>query len=209
MTEPRSDRKAETRRRVLRAASAAIREKGPEGVGVAAVMKEAGLTHGGFYAHFASKDALTAAAVEDMLLSGRDRFGKVTADLAGPAALAAFVDTYVSAQHRDAPRYGCPLALLASDIARQPGAVREVFDAGYRRLVARIAAELPATARPSPELLARSALAEMAGAVALSRAVADTAESDALLAVTREAVKARLGAASPPSIPSPPEPTRP
>ena len=196
MTEARTDRKAETRRRVVRAASAAIREKGPEAVGVAAIMKEVGLTHGGFYAHFPSKDALTAAAVDDMLAGGRGRFEQVTAGLDGAEALGAFVDAYVSAIHRDAPRHGCPLALLASDIARQPAPVREAFDAGYRRLVARIAERLPADARPSPQLLARSALAEMAGAVALSRAVADPAESDALLAVTRDAVKARLGAST-------------
>ena len=79
-----------------------------------------------------------------------------------------------------------------------------MFDAGYRRLVSRIASHLPADARPSPELLARSVLAEMAGAVALSRAVADRTESDALLAVTRDAVKARLGVLS-----STPEPARP
>ncbi len=205
MTQARTDRKADTRRRVVKAAAAAIRERGPEAVGVAAVMKDVGLTHGGFYAHFASKDELTAAAVDDMLSGGRGRFETITAGLSGPAALGAFVDNYVSARHRDGPRHGCPLALLASDIARQPAAVREVFDAGYRRLVARIASHLPADVRPSPELAARSALAEMAGAVALSRAVADPAESDALLAVTREAVKARLGAPSSP----PPEPARP
>ena len=209
MTSTRTDRKADTRRRVVRAAAAAIREHGPEAVGVAAVMKEVGLTHGGFYAHFPSKDALTAAAVEDMLASGRGRFETVTAGLSGAAALEAFIDAYVSARHRDGPRHGCPLALLASDIARQPVAVREAFDAGYRRLVRRIADCLDADARPSPEILARSALAEMAGAVALSRAVVDIAESDALLAVTREAVKARLAAAAPPlAKPPAPEPAR-
>ncbi len=77
-------------------------------------------------------------------------------------------------------------------MSRQPAALREAFDAGLRRLVGRIAGLLPDGTRPSPEALARSLLAEMAGAVGLSRAVSDPAQSDEILAVTRAAVKARL-----------------
>ena len=183
---------AETRRRVVAAAAAAIRAHGPDRVGVAAVMRQAGLTHGGFYAHFPCKDALVAAAVEHMLDGGDARFAGLVRGRRGRAALQAVVEAYVSPRHRDRPQHGCPFALLAPDVARQPEPVRRAFAQGLERFVARLCSHLPDTAHPSREAFARALLCEMAGAVALARALPDRDASDAFLAGARAALDARL-----------------
>src|SRR5215468_10383146 len=104
--------KERTRARVLAQAAAAIRSKGIKRVGVAEIMAGAGLTHGGFYAHFASKDDLVAAAIPQMFDEAMAAFEHQTAGKAPSAALAAYVDSYLSPRHRDAQATGCPLAAL-------------------------------------------------------------------------------------------------
>ena len=182
--------KDETRARVVKAAAAAVRAKGPDGVGVAEIMKEVGLTHGGFYAHFPSKVALVAAAVGEAFDQGRRRFGRITGDLTGLEAFGAFVDSYVTMDHRAHPERGCPLATIASDLPRQGAAVRQVFDAGVTGLISRIAAWLPGD---DAEDLAGSLVAEMAGAVSLSRAVSDDAMAARFLEQSRRRIRARAG----------------
>ena len=184
--------KDETRKRVLRAASIAVRAKGPEGVGVAEIMAEAGLTHGGFYAHFPSKEALVAAAVEAAFGESARRFARMTEGLSPEAALGAFVDSYVSMVHRARPERGCPIASLSSDLPRQAPSVRAAYEGGVRRLIARVAAWLPQDRAG----LAPSLVAEMAGAVALSRAMSDEADAASLLADARASLKARMGIAA-------------
>lgn len=185
--------KQETRNRVLKAASAAVRAKGPDGLAVAEVMAEAGLTHGGFYAHFPNKQALIVAAVGEAFDESRRRFARLTEGLDREAAVAAFVDAYVSMAHRGRVANGCPVTALASELPRQPAAVREAFDAGVRGMVARVAAWLPES-EPDREGMAASIVAEMAGAVTLSRAVADDALAERLLADCRRSIKARMRA---------------
>ena len=184
--------KEETRARVVKAAAAAVRAKGPDGVGVAEIMKEAGLTHGGFYAHFPSKEALVAAAIGEAFDQGRRRFGRLTAELTGLEAFGAFVDSYVSMDHRAFPERGCPVATIASDLPRQGAAVRAVFDAGVTSLIGRVANWLPGDAEER-EGLASSLVAEMAGAVALSRAVSDDAMAARFLEQSRRRIRARAG----------------
>jgi TetR/AcrR family transcriptional repressor of nem operon len=184
--------KEETRKKVVRAAAAAVRRKGPDGVGVAEVMAEAGLTHGGFYAHFPSKEALVVAAIEEAFDESRRKFARVTDGLESQAALAAFVDRYVSTIHRNSADGGCPIATLSSDLPRQAQPIRQAFDAGVRGLISRIAAWLPETA-PDRESLATSLVSEMAGAVSLSRAISDEGLAEALLADARRRIKARMG----------------
>src|ERR1700730_14033816 len=92
--------KQETRKKVVQAAAAAVRAKGPDGVGVAEIMAEVGLTHGGFYAHFPNREALVAAAIEEAFGQSRRRFALMTEAMTSEQALAAFVDAYVSAEHR-------------------------------------------------------------------------------------------------------------
>jgi len=180
-----------TRDLILTAAARAIRERGPGGVSVVEVMREAGLTHGGFYAHFASKEALVAAAIQRMFARGREKFLARIGDRAGPEALKYWIDSYVSRDHRDNPGTGCAVAALASDMPRLDASARDAYDAGLRGLTERIARHLPATAE-QPDQAACSLLAEMAGAVALARAVSDPTLSDRLLKTSRASLKARI-----------------
>src|SRR5580692_7229720 len=96
-----SEHKQETRERVLVEATKQIRAHGPLGVGVADIMKRAGLTHGGFYAHFKSKDALVAAAITKMFDGARSRWARATTTRDARSGLAAYIDSYLSAEHRD------------------------------------------------------------------------------------------------------------
>src|SRR5262245_40577680 len=95
--------KEETRKKVVKAAARAVRARGPEGVGVAEIMAEAGLTHGGFYAHFPSKESLVVAAIEEAFGASARRFARMTGGLSHPDALDAFVESYVSPAHRAQP----------------------------------------------------------------------------------------------------------
>jgi TetR/AcrR family transcriptional repressor of nem operon len=190
-----SEHKERTRQRVLTEAAAAIRAHGPDGIGVAALMSKAGLTHGGFYAHFKSKDDLIAQAIGQMFEESRQRF-LINADDPDPAvALGKYIDLYVSARHRDTPERGCPLPSLSGDLARMSAAARKRFTAGLEGLTKQIAARLGELGKRNPERLAASMVAEMVGAVALARAIQDPAASERILKTSREALKARLAGA--------------
>jgi TetR/AcrR family transcriptional repressor of nem operon len=184
--------KEETRAKVVKAAARAVRARGPEGVGVAEIMAEAGLTHGGFYAHFPNKQALVVAAIEEAFGQSSRRFGKMTDGLSPAEALARFVDLYVTPEHRAHPERGCPVAGLSSELPRQGQPVREAYERGVRGLVGRIANWLPEGTKDR-DSLAASIVAEMAGTVALSRAISDDDEAERLLAAARARIKARMG----------------
>ena len=133
------DHKAKTRERVLREAAREIRAKGRENVAVAKVMERAGLTHGGFYAHFESKDAMIAEAVDSMFLSARGRFDAIEEANSDPReTLRIYLDFYLSQAHRDGRDRGCALPALSGDFARaeDPGQ-RARFGAGVEALTTR------------------------------------------------------------------------
>lgn len=188
-----SDHKARTRERILTEAATAIRASGPEGVSVGGLMKKAGLTHGGFYAHFGSKDELIAEAIRQMFGGPYGNFAALTEGKPPTEALAAYVDFYLSARHRDARDRGCPLPALSGDVARMPASARARFGEGAERLRKSIAGLLEAMGRADADTLAASAIAEMVGAIALARATDDGGRSDDILAATRKALKERLG----------------
>src|SRR5262245_5627440 len=122
-----AEHKASTRRRIVDGASAALRARGLAGVGVADVMREAGLTHGGFYAHFPSKDDLVAEAVDAAGEQSVRNLRKVVKRAAPGRAFKAIVDAYLSPAHRDRPERGCALAALGPELAREsPSARRAV-----------------------------------------------------------------------------------
>lgn len=183
--------KQETRKKVLRAAAAAVRARGPDGVSVAEVMAEVGLTHGGFYAHFPNKEALVAAAIDEAFGQSGRRFAKLTEGMAPAEALATFVDLYVTPEHRAHPEQGCPVATLSSELPRQGQPVREAYERGVENLIRRIASWLPEG--PGRKSLATSLVAEMAGSVSLSRAISDDEEAARLLADSRHRIKTRMG----------------
>jgi TetR/AcrR family transcriptional repressor of nem operon len=187
-----AEHKEQTRRKVLGEAAAAIRKHGPDGIGVADLMAKAGLTHGGFYAHFKSKDELIAESISTMF-DDRHAFFLSCVEGQEPAkALAAFVDGYLSAKHREAIQSGCPLPSLSGDVARLPPAARKRFATGTRRLTNALAEMLRAIGKAEAQQLAASMLAEMVGALALSRAIADPELSDQFLKSSRDFIKRRL-----------------
>jgi TetR/AcrR family transcriptional regulator, transcriptional repressor for nem operon len=197
-----SEHKERTRALVLKEAAKAIRAEGPHRVGVAGMMAKAGLTHGGFYAHFASKDNLVVAAMSQMFDEASAQFDRLTAGKPPTAALQGYVDFYLSRQHRDARDTGCPLPSLSADLPRLGIAARQQFAAGVAGLTARIAGLLSAFGRPDAEMLANSALSEMVGALSLARGVADPKQSDAVLKSSRIGLKLRLGVAESGSAPT-------
>jgi len=188
-----AEHKELTRRKVLSGAAAAIRRHGPAGVGVADLMAQAGLTHGGFYAHFKSKDELVAEAISAMFDERYRGFRSYVEGKEPTKGLARFVDRYLSTAHRDGIESGCPLPSLSSDVARLPLVARRRFAAGAERLTQGIANVLRELGKADPRGLAASMLAEMVGALALSRAVADPDLSGQILTSSREAIKRRLG----------------
>jgi TetR/AcrR family transcriptional repressor of nem operon len=173
---------AQTRRRIVEAASCEFRKNGIVATGLNDLMKAAGLTHGGFYKHFASKDQLVAEATTaalDALLEGM---------AAHPTTSA--VAAYLSTRHRDDPASGCPLAALGSELARSDRAAREAATAGFVRLV-KILAGKAGTADARRRALV--AAATMIGAVTMARMVTDPDLSADLL---REAEKSLMAARS-------------
>ena len=185
--------KAETHARLLKLAGRTLRERGPDGLAVADLMATAGLTHGGFYAHFKSKDVLLTEALECIFEESRQKLSKTMQGMPPREALRYYIDTYVSPLHRDKSGSGCPVVALTSDLPRQSRNFRMVFNAGVQLLVADLARWISAAGIADGEDLAPSMVAAMAGAVAVSRAVSDKRLSDEFLAATRESIKARLG----------------
>jgi TetR/AcrR family transcriptional repressor of nem operon len=189
-----AEHKQRTRRRVLCEAAAAIRQRGPDRIGLADLMAKAGRTHGGFYAHFESKDELIAEAITEAFDDRYAFFVRSFVEGQEPArGLAAFLDRYLSAAHRGTARTGCPLPSLSGDVSRLPLAARQRFTAGTARLMQAIASLLRAAGKADADELAASMLAEMVGALALSRAVADVELSDRILRISRDAIKRRIG----------------
>jgi TetR/AcrR family transcriptional repressor of nem operon len=187
------EHKLKTREKVLKAAAKAIRTQGPHRVGVAGVMRDAGLTHGGFYAHFESKDALVAAAIGQMFEQARARFANETKDFPPARALGGYIDFYLSPGHRDARASGCPIPTLAGDLPRLDGAARTRFSEGVAALTGAVATRLEELGHAESQSLARSVVAEMVGALSLARAELDAGKSNAMLADSRALVKKRIG----------------
>lgn len=185
--------KRQTRIRILKTAADAVRADGPDRMGVATIMRQAGLTHGGFYAHFDSKDALVEASIEHMFDETLARAQRRMEGCTPAEGLAAYVDSYLSPAHREARAHGCPLVALASDLPRQSDTCRLAYATGARRLMQALAGRLADAGYSEPEPLARSVLAEMVGAVSLARCETDTQQATAMLADARRLLKARLG----------------
>jgi TetR/AcrR family transcriptional repressor of nem operon len=192
-----NEHKSRTRERILEEAAAAIRAEGPHRVGVAAVMKKAGLTHGGFYAHFASKEDLVAEAIAAMFAGPYSHLMQQIEGKSPEDGLAAYIDFYLSPRHRDARDRGCPLPALSGDVARMAEPARSRFAQGAAGLRREVSKLLNALGREDAEALASSTIAELVGAMSLARAEADRHSSDAILAISREALKRRLGIAAP------------
>jgi TetR/AcrR family transcriptional repressor of nem operon len=175
-----------TREALVQVASRLIRERGIAGTSVADVMGAAGMTAGGFYRHFESKEALVAEALDAAAAGARATLDRAAAAAPDPdAAFAARAEQYLSEGHRAHPERGCPLAALATEVAREPRQVRRAFGAALERAVEAIAREVPAPGG-SQRAAALRAIATMVGAVALARAIPEGELCDELLAAVRE-----------------------
>ena len=186
MSRTPNSRKQETHERIVDVAARAIRRQGYAGVGVADVMKQAGLTHGGFYAHFESRDALLVEALER---AGRESGEAVTRALQrraakGVSAFRALVEAYLGDEHLGSLETGCPVAALACDMPRQSDAVRAASAVRVRRLVAGVQAALPHASRATASVVAGT----LVGTLQLARALGANAEGRALLAAARKAL---------------------
>lgn len=169
------ERMREHRDRILAAAARLFRERGFEDVTVAQVMKAAGLTHGGFYGHFASKAELINQALAHLR------------DIGGAQSPASHVDAYLSKQHRDNRGSGCPVAALGSEAARAPAEVRAALSRTIQAEIDRLAAAFPGT----PAQRRRAAIATystMVGALVLARIVHEEAFSEEILSAARGAI---------------------
>jgi TetR/AcrR family transcriptional repressor of nem operon len=173
------DHKQATRQRILEAAGRRFKQDGIDGAGVAAVMSDAGLTNGAFYAHFASKEDLVANVLADQLRAQRHSFDAQPPDRAG---LEAFIRSYLSPQHRDQYADGCPSAALLDEIARRPAATKQVFTDELMSVIDDIASRLDPTDAEAARTDALTLFGLMLGTLQLARALTDRDLSDQLLA---------------------------
>ncbi|WP_440221782.1 TetR/AcrR family transcriptional regulator [Dokdonella sp. MW10] len=176
------------RERIVDTASTLFREHGFDGIGVADLMKAAGLTHGGFYGHFESKDDLAAQSCAHAFAGSIERWRHVAARTPQADALRALVERYLDARHRDAPAKGCVLAALAAEAPRQGAGVRRVFADGVRALLGVLEKAVPGRIRATRRRRALATLSGMVGAIVLARAVDDAALADEILEATRESL---------------------
>ena len=186
--------KAESHDRIVQAAAARFREIGVNGVGVADLMKDAGLTHGGFYRHFASRDALVAEAIERALHDGGQAVDAVANKK--PFSITALVDAYLSVAHRDDWATSCAVTTLAADVARSNARARAAYTrqvAIYLELLSRlIAGRKPRSRRRK----AIAALSTLVGALSMARAVNDEKLSRDILKSAADELKAQLGSST-------------
>src|SRR3954467_9139339 len=173
------DQKQATRQRILEAAGRRFKQDGIDGAGVAAVMSDAGLTNGAFYAHFTSKEDLVANVLADQLRAQRHSIDALPSNRAG---LEAFIREYLSPQHRDQCADGCPSAALLDEIARRPAATRQVFTDELLGIADDIAARLDPTDADAARTDALTLFGLMIGTLQLARALTDRELSDQLLA---------------------------
>jgi TetR/AcrR family transcriptional repressor of nem operon len=189
------EHKQETHARIVRKASVRLREKGAHGIGVADLMKEAGLTHGGFYAHFDSREALLIEAFAFAMDRSMEYWRKATAETSPEKRLAMIVDSYLTASHRDDPGRGCAVPTLGAEIARESPKARKAFAAKLEQMIDMIAEQLIDLPPKAARKQAAVTLATMMGTLVLSRIAGNGEFSDDILAAGREAVLARAAAA--------------
>ncbi|HEX5513380.1 MAG TPA: TetR/AcrR family transcriptional regulator [Gammaproteobacteria bacterium] len=170
-----------TRGRIVATAARLFREKGIEGVGIAELMQQAGLTHGGFYKHFASKDALVAEACGHALDEARLGLAKAAGRAPPEKSLEALLANYLSPAHRDHPEQGCAIAALGSEATRGQTPTRQAMATGTDKLIELVAAQLKALPPEKARAAAQGIVAAMVGALLLARTTGDPTQSAALL----------------------------
>ena len=185
---PASNRKVATHERIVETAARAIRRSGYNGSGVAEIMKEAGLTHGGFYAHFESREGMLAEAADRAGAEAVAVLARVAAEAPPKKALEAMLRAYLSREHVEGVETGCPVAALGSEMPRQPSKVRRAATRRIKEMIDLVARESPDWGRPGAHEQALVTVSTALGALVLARAVDDPQLSKAV----REAALNRL-----------------
>jgi TetR/AcrR family transcriptional regulator, transcriptional repressor for nem operon len=196
------EHKLETHARIVKKASVRLREKGAHGIGVADLMKDAGLTHGGFYAHFDSREALVIEAFTHAMDRSTERWRKLAEQTPPEKRLAMIVNTYLTPLHRDDLGRGCAVPALGAEIARESPKTRRVFAGRLEQMIEMLAAQIPGVPRKAARKRAVAAIATMMGTLVLARVAGSGDFSDEILGAGREAVLDR--AKSPKAKKSPP-----
>ena len=184
----KSAAKEASHERIVAVAARAIRKTGFDGTGVADIMKQAGLTHGAFYAHFASRDAMLAEAADRAGAESVAAAAEAVAKVPPAEALAAMLHAYLSPSHIAHPEFGCPVAALGCEMPRQAAEVRRAATRRIKEMVDLVARQSPDWGKPGAHEEALVTVATMVGAVLLARAVDELGLSEDI----RQAALARL-----------------
>ncbi len=185
------EHKLATPARIVRKASVRLREKGAHGIGVADLMKDAGLTHGGFYAHFDSREALVIEAFAYVMDRSTERWRKLAEATPPEKRLATIVNSYLTPAHRDDPGNGCAVPTLGAEIARESPRTRKAFSAKLEQMVDMLADQIPDVPRKAARKQAMAAVATMMGTLVLARVAGNGDFSDGILGAGRDAVLGR------------------
>ncbi|TQF30766.1 TetR/AcrR family transcriptional regulator [Bradyrhizobium sp. UNPA324] len=180
------EHKQETHDRIVKKASVRLREKGAHGIGVADLMKEAGLTHGGFYAHFDSREALVIEAFGYAMDRSMEHWRKITDEVSPEKRLALIAEAYLSALHRDNPGQGCSIPALGAEIARESPKARKAFAGKLDEMIELLADYIPNMPRKAARKQAIATLATMAGTMLLARVAGSSELSDEVLKAGRD-----------------------
>jgi TetR/AcrR family transcriptional repressor of nem operon len=185
------EHKLETHARIVKKAAVRLREKGAHGIGVADLMKDAGLTHGGFYAHFDSREALVIEAFAYAMDRSTERWRKLAETIPPEKRLATIVNSYLTPLHRDDPGHGCAVPTLGAEIARENVRTRKAFAAKLEQMIEMLAEQIPDLPRKAARKQAMSTIATMMGTLVLARIAGSGEFSDEILGAGREAALGR------------------
>lgn len=180
------EHKQETHDRIVKKASVRLREKGAHGIGVADLMKEAGLTHGGFYAHFDSREALVIEAFGYAMDRSMEHWRKLTGEAAPEKRLALVAESYLSTLHRDNPGHGCSIPALGAEIARESPKTRKAFAGKLDQMIEMMTDYIPNMPRKAARKQAIATLATMVGTMLLARVAGSNELSDEVLKAGRD-----------------------
>ncbi len=191
------EHKLETHARIVKKSSVRLREKGAHGIGVADLMTDAGLTHGGFYAHFDSREALVIEAFAYAMDRSTERWRSLAETIPPEKRMAAIVESYLTPLHRDDPGHGCAVTALGAEIARESPKTRKAFAAKLEQMVDMLAEQLPDVPRKAARKQALATLSTMVGTLMLARIAGSGELSDEILGAGRAAALGRTAPARP------------
>jgi TetR/AcrR family transcriptional regulator, transcriptional repressor for nem operon len=185
------EHKFQTHARIVKRASVKLREKGAHGIGVADLMKEAGLTHGGFYAHFDSRDALVIEAFTHAMDRSTEHWRKQAEATSPEKRLSTIVNSYLSSLHRDNPGQGCAVPTLGAEIARESIKTRRAFAVRMQQMIEMLAKQFHGVPPKAARKQAMAAMATMMGSLVMARIAGNSELSDEILKSGREAILER------------------